>query len=209
MRIALSLCDFTTNMLKPWAEAGYRCIAVDIQHPKATNVNDGIELIGADVTEYLPPQGDYAICFAFPPCTHLAASGARWFANKGLGALVEALRIVEACRRICEWTGAPYMIENPIGTLSTYWRKPDYIFNPCDYGGYLYPPGDHYTKKTCLWTGNGFVMPDKRPVQPLLGSKMHRMPPSIDRSNLRSVTPMGFARAVYEANTPGSRAGRE
>lgn len=199
-QIVLSLCDLTTNMLKPWADAGYRCIAIDIQHPEGVSIRDGIEMVGADITEYLPPLGDYAICFAFPPCTHLAVSGARWFPRKGLGALCEALRIVEVCRRICEWTGAPYLIENPVSTLSTYWRKPDYTFNPCDYGGYLNPPGDHYTKKTCLWVGNGFIMPAKLPVEPISGSKMHRLPPSPERANLRSATPLGFAHAVFEAN---------
>jgi len=99
------------------------------------------------------------------------------------------------------------MIENPVSTLSTYWRKPDYMFDPCDYGRYLDPPGDAYTKKTCLWVGNGFVMPPKKPVPPVEGSKIHRMPPSKDRGYLRSVTPMGFAEAVFQANAKhfGSR----
>jgi len=65
---------------------------------------------------------------------------------------------------------------------------------------YLEPPGDTYTKKTCLWTGGGFKMPEKRSVEPTEGSKMHLMPPSENRANLRSATPMGFAQAVFEAN---------
>ncbi len=203
--IALSLCDLTGNILKPWAGAGYRCIAIDVQHPEELTVKDGIEYVNADVRHYLPPLGVYAICFAFPPCTHLAVSGARWFKGKGLSALAESIELVEACRRICEWTEAPYMIENPVSTLSTYWREPDYVFNPCDYGAYLELHGDAYTKKTCLWTGNGFVMPEPKPVEPVLGSKMHRLPPSIERANLRSATPMGFSLAVYEANALAER----
>jgi hypothetical protein len=39
------------------------------------------------------------------------------------------------------------MIENPVSTVSIYWRNPDYKFDPCDYGGYLKPAGDAYTKK--------------------------------------------------------------
>ena len=46
---------------------------------------------------------DYAIAFAFPPCTHFAVSGARWFREKGLPALIEGLTLVEACRRILDW----------------------------------------------------------------------------------------------------------
>ena len=92
------------------------------------------------------------------------------------------------------------MIENPVSTISTYWRKPDHTFDPCDYGGYLESPGDAYTKKTCLWTGNGFVMPETKRIPPTEGSRMHKLPPSSDLANLRSATAKGFARAVFEAN---------
>ena len=198
--VVLSLCDYTGNMVKPWAEAGYECICVDIRHEPGERKKNGITFVGADIRDWLPPRLDYEIVFAFPPCTNLAVSGARWFKDKGLKGLIEGLELVERCREICEWSGAPYMIENPVSTLSTYWRKPDYTFNPCDYGGYLNPPSDHYTKKTCLWTGNGFVMPPKKPVEPSEGSKMHLLPPSKDRANIRSETPKGFAMAVYDSN---------
>ena len=194
----LSLCDRTGNMVRPWAEAGYECICVDIQHD-GIRTEGNITFIGADVRFWMPPPRKYEIVFAFPPCTNLAVSGARWFTDKGMGGLMEALEIVEACRRICEWSEAPWMIENPVSTISSYWRKPDHTFDPCDYGGYLNPPGDAYTKRTCLWTGGGFTMPPRMPVTPCEGSKMHRLPPSADRGDLRSVTPRGFARAVMLA----------
>lgn len=92
---------------------------------------------------------------------------------------------------------APYLIENPVSTVATYWRKPDHQFDPCDYGGYLDPAGDYYTKKTCLWTGNGFVMPPPKRVEPTEGS---RLPATHDRAGVRSATPCGFAQAVFEAN---------
>jgi hypothetical protein len=140
------------------------------------------------------------ILFAFPPCTHVAVSGARWFRDKGLGALVQALRLFDAALRLAEWTKAPYMIENPVSTVSTYWRKPDYLFDPCDYGGYGAESTDAYTKKTCLWTGNGFIMPRPKRVEPVDGSRMHRLGYSKERATVRSVTPKGFAQAVFEAN---------
>ncbi len=195
----LSLCDRTGNMARPWADAGYDCLCIDIQH-EGIHKDGRITYIGADLREWLPPPRKYAIVFAFPPCTNLAVSGARWFRGKGIGGLSEAIELVEACRRICEWAEAPWMLENPVSVLSSYWRKPDYTFDPCDYGGYLDPPGDAYTKKTCLWTGGGFIMPDKRPVAPTEGSKMHLLPPSDNRGELRSITPEGFARAVMLAN---------
>lgn len=196
----LSLFDKSGVMVKPWLEAGYACTIVDIQHEPGEVVNDGLTTVGADLSVWLPPLDDYEIVFAFPPCTHLANSGARWFKDKGLGKLIEGLQLVEAARRICEWAGAPYLIENPVGQLSTYWRKPDHTFDPCDYGGYLPNGGDRYTKKTCLWVGNGFVMPQKRPVETEGNNPIHWAAPGPDRANVRSQTPEGFARAVFSAN---------
>lgn len=194
--LVLSLCDRTGNMVRPWAEAGYTCMRVDLQKPPRVIPN--VMAIQTDVCSFLPPRTTYAAVFAFPPCTDLAVSGARWFREKGLYGLAAALNTVEACARICEWTGAPWMLENPVSTLATYWRKPDLVFDPCDYGGYLTPSGDSYTQRTCLWTG--FVMPTKCPVPASEGSKMHRLPPRPERSNLLSETPRGFARAVFDAN---------
>jgi hypothetical protein len=202
--VVLSLCDRTGIMVTPWAVAGFECICVDLQHEEiARHPALPITFIGADVREWLPPKIEYKIVFAFPPCTDLAVSGARWFRRKGLGKLANALSIVEACRSICEWAKAPWMLENPVSSLSTYWRDPDATFNPCDYGGYLVPAVDQYAKRTCLWYGGGFRMPTFRPVEPVEGSKMHLMPPSDHRGDLRSETPAGFAQAVFEANVNG------
>ena len=198
--IVISLFDYTGNMVAPWAAAGFVCYCVDLQHPPGETRQGNIIFVGADIRDWLPPYAPIEVLFAFPPCTHLAASGARWFKDKGLGALVQALQLFDAAVRLGEWTKAPYLIENPVSTVSTYWRKPDYVFDPCDFGGYLTPSGDRYTKKTCLWTGNGLVIPETRRVKPTQGSKMHRLGPSADRANLRSATAMGFANAVFEAN---------
>ena len=198
----MSLCDRTGNMVQPWIEAGYEAVTVDLQH--VVPEGSARRHYTMSVTELPKDFAVGAVCvFAFPPCTHLAVSGARWFKAKGLPALIEGLSIVNACREICEESGSPWMLENPVGTLATYWREPDYTFDPCDYG-------DPYTKKTCLWTGGGFNMPEKvaagdmfaeaTVVEPTLGSMIHRMPPSEDRGDLRSITPMGFARAVFNAN---------
>jgi len=199
-QIVISLFDLSGNIVAPWAEAGFNCYCVDLQHPPGETRKGNIFRVGADVREWLPPYSPVRILFSLPPCTDVAVSGARWFKDKGLGALVDALELFDAALRLAEWTGAPYFIENPVSVVSSYWRKPDHIFNPCDYGGYFEPPVDAYTKKTCLWTGNGFVMPKPLRVSPREGSRMHKIPPSRDRANIRSVTPTGFARAVFEAN---------
>lgn len=208
-KAVLSLCDRSGVMVKPWLEAGFDAYIVDIQHRSAgpqyvEHVGNGfLTRVGADVRDFEPPDADYAAVFAFPPCTHLAVSGARWFQEKGLSALIESLQLVEACRRIAESLTTCWMLENPHGTLSTYWRKPDYTFDPCDFGGYLDGGGDRYTKRTNIWCGPGFTMPAHRRVEPVEGSKMHFLPPTPDRADLRSVTPEGFARAVFEANRYG------
>jgi hypothetical protein len=196
MRV-LSLCDHTGNMVRPWHEAGHEVVTADLQKSDHPWVHWQV-----DVT-YIRPVTIriFDLIFAFPPCTHLAVSGAKHFRVKGMDALIEALTIVNACRKICEQARVGWMLENPVSTLSTYWRKPDHIFHPYEYGGYAGGAGDGYTKKTCLWTGGGFVMPEKRPI-PLADDhdRIHKAPPSAERANFRSATPQGFARAVFEAN---------
>ena len=199
----LGLYEKSGVMARPWADAGYRCICVDLNAEPGER--DGIEFVRADLADWIPPRADYAFCAAFPPCTHLAGSGARWWEEKGFQALAEAAVLFARAERIAKWTEAPYFIENPVGRMSAV-HKPHHTFDPCDFGGYLDPPGDAYTKRTCLWVGGGFVMPKPKPVFPIEGSRMHTLPPSDDRSDLRSVTPAGFAQAVFEANAEAQHA---
>jgi hypothetical protein len=146
----VSLCDRTGNMVRPWAEAAFPCLCLDMQHSiRADRTEGNITFRWADVRILTPDDIPRpTILFAFPPCTHLAVSGARDFKRKGLQHLIDALTLVESCRRLCEWFGCPWMLENPVGTLSSYWRKPDHTFHPWMWG-------DLWSKKTCLWTGGG------------------------------------------------------
>lgn len=197
--IVVSLCDLTGTMVQPWAQH-FDCYCVDTQHPmRRDRVEGRVRYVWGDARSWMPPA-PVAFLAAFPPCTHLSRSGAQDWPKKGLPLLADSLLLFNACHQAAQWSGAPYCIENPIGALSSHHRKPDHIFDPYEFGGYLEPAGDAYTKRTCLWTGNGFVMPAKRPVEPTEGSLMHLMPESPDRADLRSATPAGFARAVYEAN---------
>ena len=161
---------------------------------------------GADVREWVAPMGaGVSFVAAFPPCTHLATSGARWFKGKGLYALAESTELFARAAAVCEASGAPYLIENPMGTISTYWRKPDFKFHPHEYGGWAGGEDDTYRKETWLWTGGGFVMPETRAVEPVDGSRMHGIVPGPDRANLRAATPAGFAQAVWFANRRSGR----
>lgn len=203
-RIVVSLCDRTGNMVLPWLEAGYDAITYDLQmsdrrlHPNRTHyVRDVLTVLPEEIKHHNP-----IAVFAFPPCTNLAVSGARWFKEKGLSGLIGALQVVNACKQICEASGAPWMLENPVSTIATYWREPDYTFHPADYTGFEL--GDNYTKKTCLWVGGGFIMPKPRPDMslPSPDDRIHKAAPGPDRADFRSATPVGFARAVFAANVP-------
>ena len=115
------------------------------------------------------------------------------------------MQLFEWSARLTTWCQSPYFIENPVCTVSTYWLPPDFRFDPCDYAGYL--PAERqlseaYTKRTCLWTGGGFQLPEPKAGVPILGSKMHNFPDSKNRANLHLATPAGHARAVFEANCP-------
>lgn len=196
---AIFLCSKTANMALPWAEAGVECWCVDVQHSIRRSTKQGnINFVWGDARTWRPPE-ELNILFvaAFPPCTHVAVSGARDFETKGGNMLRDALETFEACRMAAAWSSAPYLVENPVGVLASlpHIGKPDHYFDPCDYG-------DPWTKKTCLWTGNGFRMPAKNRVEPIEGSKMHLMAPCDDRADARAETPMGFARAVFYANAP-------
>ena len=51
----LSLCDRTGNMVRPWADAGFECFCVDIEHKAGEETRDGITWIGTNVRDWLPP----------------------------------------------------------------------------------------------------------------------------------------------------------
>ena len=207
----LCLCDLTGNFAAPWLEAGYRAVLIDPQHPPGVTVDGQTIRIGHvldhDVTRSCLRllRGRVAFTAAFPPCTDLAVSGARWFEAKRAADpdfQRKAMSVVEQCLDIAVTACAPWFIENPVSQISTYWRKPDYSFHPHHFTGF--DAGDNYTKKTMLWTGRLFNMP--APNKADLGppdDRIHKAPPGAGRANFRSATPMGFARAVFAANTAG------
>jgi hypothetical protein len=206
--IVISLFDYSGVFVKPWLDAGYECWIVDNQH-KANHGTGGVTQEGSlfklhfDLRKpWLLPFDRSGVAFvaAFPPCDHLAVSGSRWLRGKGLRLLAESIELFATAAEMCEWIGAPYLIENPVSTISTYWRKPDHVFSQELFTGYC--ADDNYTKKTCLWTGNGFVMPHEFRDESLgpPDDRIHKCPPGEDRKNIRSKTPLGFAIAVQKSN---------
>ena len=200
---AIFLFDRTAIMAEPWADAGFDCYCVDLQNPKGETRDGRIIRVGADIHRWVPPLGcEIAFAAAFTPCTALAVSGARWFKGKGLYALADSIALFARSAELIEATGAPGFIENPVSTLATYWRKPDHRFHPADYTGFEL--GDNYSKLTCIWSFNGFVMPPVCRAEGLgdPDDRIHKAAPGPERANFRSATPRGFARATFEANRP-------
>lgn len=209
--IVVSCFDFTGNMVQSWANAGYECHIVDIQHAPGQSREGNIVKWGMDVFQwektFFTDHSDLAkrVVFAsfFPPCTDLAVSGARWFQEKEAknpGTRKRAMDLVYWSKRIGEKLRCPYFVENPVSVISSEWRKPDFYIHPYQFGGYAGGKDDGYQKTTCLWVGGGFVLPIEKPIKldPKIAQKIWRMPPSDDRRNLRSQTPKGFARAIFE-----------
>ena len=212
--LCVSLYDKTGAMMAPWVEAGRVALIVDLQHPTGLTTEDGrlwrygCDLRGGfELPSGLPAFREIEFASAFPPCDHLAVSGSRWFKGKGLRKLALSIELFATASEFCESTGAPYQIENPVSTISSYWRKPDHIFHPWYFTGH--EPADNYTKATCLWTGGGFVMPPR--FEDLLAGppddRIHKMAPGPERANKRSATPMGYSRAVFNANCFEARLG--
>lgn len=227
--LVASLFDESGNMVRPWAEAGCACYCFDLlNEDKETEVYPSggyIKFFCADLEDEAELQFiiglQPVIIFSFPPCTDLAVSGSGHFERKlDKNPLVQqrAATLARTAERLGSQLNVPWMAENPVSILSSLWRKPDFIFHPYEFGGYLPPNDVHprwpdyidardaYRKKTCIWSGNGFIFPDKKPVPcftddrglSLQTSKLGGKSEKTKR--IRSETPRGFALACFEAN---------
>lgn len=147
-----------------------------------------------DVTPLLKQRWDMII--AFPPCTHLAVSGAAWFEQKRKdGRQQEAIDFFMMfanadCERIA--------IENPVGIMSRIYKKPSQIVQPYEYG-------HMEQKRTCLWLkGLPLLRPTNNVYDKMMGlpknkrERLHYLPPSPERAKLRSKTFPGIAKAMAE-----------
>jgi len=196
MLTILSLYDYSGNWSQPYREAGYNVIQVDLKH-------------GQDCRLLTLPVVPIHGILAAPPCTVFtrSAQGAR-ARDKERGTytpkLLEALSLVDCVYRLAAVCNPVFWaMENPAGILPRYLGAYTHKFNPCDYGGYLDPPGDAYTKLTTLY--GRFNIPIPKPVTPNRscpqGSWLQRLGGSSEKTKeLRSATPIGFAKAFFLAN---------
>jgi hypothetical protein len=129
---------------------------------------------------------DWDMIIAFPPCTHLAVSGARWFKGKEC----EQAAAIQFARLLMNAPVTYSAVENPIGVLSTAIRKPDQIIQPWQFGH-----GE--TKATCLWLRR---LPALKPTKIVEGrsARIHREPPGPERWKNRSRSYQGIADAMAD-----------
>jgi len=159
--------------------------------------NKGYDAISCDLLPSRTPgphvEGDvrevikdwyFDLMIAFPPCTHLAVSGARWFKFKQK----EQEESLDFVRHLMEAPIGKIAIENPVSVISSKVRKPDQIIQPWQFGH-----GE--TKTTCLWLKN---LPPLVPTNIVNGRepRVHKMPPGPNRARDRSETYQGIADAM-------------
>ena len=133
------------------------------------------------------PDG-WDLMVAFPPCTYLASSGARWWKGRekeqeGALRFVQFLLGQDVVRKVA--------VENPIGALSSRMRKPDQIIHP-------YHFGIPESKATCLWLKNLPPLICKFSGGEGIIQRVHLEPPSAERWKNRSRTCVAIAEAMAE-----------
>lgn len=185
--VACEESQAVTECLRKQGHIAYSCdlLPTSGRHPEWHIQADALEIV----------KMDWDAVLAFPPCTHLASSGARWFEEKkrdgrqqrGIGFFL-AFTALDHVPRVA--------IENPVGIMSTLYRKPDQIIQPWMFG---HPE----TKATCLWLkGLPLLKPTKdvsKEMDKLSKSEKERilnLAPSPQRAMLRSKTYAGIAEAM-------------
>ena len=177
----LVACEYSGAVRDAFLLAGHNAMSCDLL---PTDV-PGPHYQG-DVFDVIKDGWDLMI--AHPPCTHLAVSGARHFAQKRKdGRQQEG---IDFFMKLATADIPMICLENPISIVSTVWRKPDQIIQPWQFGH-----GE--TKATCLWLKN---LPLLTPTDIVAGRdpRVHKMPPSKDRWKLRSATYKGIAEAMAQ-----------
>jgi hypothetical protein len=187
MRVLVA-CEFSGAVRDAFRALGHEAWSCDLLE------SDSPYHVQGDVREMKREAWDLMI--AHPPCTYLASSGLHWNTRRPeRAALTE-----EALAFVLELASFPVpriAIENPIGALSTRWRKPDQIIQPWQFG-------HDASKATCLWLKG---LPLLQPTDVLPGGRtarranqtasgQNKLAPSPDRWKQRSLTYPGIAAAM-------------
>lgn len=156
----LVACEESQAVCNAFRKKGHRAFSCDVQecsggHPEWHIKDDVIPLLNGHCSFYTQDKTwhhmyeKWDLIIAHPPCTYLTVTGNRWFNEERYGEKArerkkERLKSVEFFQRFVIADCKRIAIENPIGYMSTYYRKPNQIIHP-----YMF--GDPARKATCLW----------------------------------------------------------
>lgn len=195
--VACEESQIVTNEFRALGHEAYSCDVLECSgsHPEW-------HILG-DVTPVLKNNWDMVL--AFPPCTHLAVSGAAHFeAKRKDGRQKEGIDFFMIFANLDHVPKVS--IENPIGIMSKLWRKPDQIIQPYEFG-------EDASKRTCLWlkglsllkstnrvAGRMVTTPSGKVVERWANQCSNyghdRTSPSPERGRIRSKTYLGIAKAM-------------
>lgn len=189
MRVLVA-CEFSGTVREAFRRLGHDAMSCDLL-PADDNSPHHYQ---GDVRDILHAGWDLMI--AHPPCTYLAASGLHWNKRRPERAQL-TLEALEFVKLLASANIPRIAIENPVGALSSQWRKPTQIVQPWMFG-------EDASKATCLWLQG---LPALTPTDILPGGKsarranqtssgQNKLAPSADRWKIRSVTYAGIAAAM-------------
>ena len=177
----LIACEYSGRVRDAFIAQGHDAISCDLLPTERAGphyqgnvfdiINDGFDLM-----------------IAHPPCTDLAVSGAAWFAKKRADGSQQ--KSIEFFMALANANIPKICIENPIGIMSTLWRKPSQIIQP-----WMFGHGE--CKATCLWLND---LPKLIPTKIITERKqtLYLLPPTPDRARKRSNTFFGIAEAMAQ-----------
>jgi site-specific DNA-cytosine methylase len=192
----LIACEESQAVCKEFRAIGHEAYSCDVLDPSGGKPEWHIK---DDVRNVLKEPWDMVI--AFPPCTDLASSGAAWFEAKRKDGRQQAS--IDFFLLFTQLDSPKVVIENPVGIMSTNYRKPDQIIQPWMFG-------DAFEKRTCLWLKGVEALKPTQVVKPeprKAYQSGRTMPawyadawskPKAERSKIRSKTFPGIARAMAD-----------
>lgn len=138
-------CEFSGIVREAFANEGHYVVSCDLLPSEKPNraTSYHVQRDAVDLIYDYDLLSDFDLLIAFPPCTYLASSGARWWQYHRN----DQLKAIQFVNELISTAVPRYAIENPIGILSTIWRRPDQIIQP-----WMFGHGE--TKATCLWLKN-------------------------------------------------------
>lgn len=154
----LVACEESQEVCKAFRALGHEAYSCDIQEPSGGHtewhiLGDALKAINGGIITTMDGVkhdiGKWDLLIAHPPCTYLTVSGNRWFNVERYGEkAIERAKLREEAEiffmAFMTADVGKIAVENPVGWMSTHYRKPDCIIQPYEFG-------HHARKTTCLW----------------------------------------------------------